>query len=304
MNEVYKMSGYQEILAFGEEELHKSGIDKQEAKSCAWLLFSHCFSMSRIDYLMNCIEWQEMSAEDEAHLHEYKELLKKRAGGIPVQYLTHEQNFYGYDFYVDERVLIPRQDTEVLIECVQQAVSQEMLEKQRLTAGNLLDLCTGSGCIAITLANVLKWDNVWASDVSSEALCVAEKNNIAHGSSVEFFQGDLFAPFKQWQAAFDVIVSNPPYIESAVIQTLSREVLEHEPRMALDGREDGLYFYRRIVKEAREYLKKEGLLFFEIGYNQGEAVKALFYEAGYENVRIVADLAGLDRVVYARYCNE
>lgn len=296
------MSGYQEILAFGEEKLHKSGIEQTEAKSCAWILFSYCFCMSRIDFLMNCIEWQEMSAEDETHLQQYKELLKKRASGIPVQYLTHEQNFYGYDFYVDERVLIPRQDTEVLIECVEQMVAQELLRKQQMTAGTLLDLCTGSGCIAITLANVLKWDKVWASDISEDALCVAQQNNMAHGSLVEFRQGDLFAPFEQFKAAFDVIVSNPPYIESAVLKTLSKEVLEHEPCMALDGREDGLYFYRRIVKEASEYLKKEGLLFLEIGYNQGEAVKALCNEAGYENVRVVADLAGLDRVVCARYC--
>lgn len=296
------MSGYQEILAFGEEKLHKSGIERTEAKSCAWILFSYCFSMSRIDFLMNCIEWQEMSARDEVHFQEYKELLEKRACGIPVQYLTHEQSFYGYDFYVDERVLIPRQDTEVLIACVEETVAQEMLQKQCLTAGTLLDLCTGSGCIAITLANVLKWDKVWASDISEDALDVAGKNNVTHGSLVEFKQGDLFAPFQELLASFDVIVSNPPYIESAVIQTLSKEVREHEPRIALDGREDGLYFYRRIVTEAREYLKKEGLLFLEIGYNQGEAVKALCNEAGYENVRIVADLAGHDRVVSARYC--
>lgn len=295
------MSGYQEILAFGEEELQKSGIEKTEAKSCAWILFSYCFSMSRIDYLMNCIEWQEMEPEDEAHVQEYKELLARRAQGIPVQYITHEQNFYGYDFYVDERVLIPRQDTEVLISCVEQTVAQEQLQNQSLTAGTLLDLCTGSGCIAITLANVLKWDKVWASDISEDALCVAEKNNRAHGSLVEFKQGDLFAPFEHLKAAFDVIVSNPPYIESAVVQTLSGEVREHEPRIALDGREDGLYFYKRIVSEAKEYLKKEGLLFFEIGYNQGETVKKLCNEAGYEDVRIVADLAGLDRVVCARY---
>lgn len=295
------MLSYQEMLALGEEELRKSGIEETEAKAGAWILFSYCFCMSRVDFLMNCIEWRELSAEDEAHFQQFQEMLEKRKRGVPVQYLTHEQNFYGYDFYVDERVLIPRQDTEILVECVEQTVAQEQMQRQQPTAGVLLDLCTGSGCIAITLANVLKWDSVWASDISPDALCVAERNNAAHGSLVELKQGDLFDPFRSAGITFDVIVSNPPYIESAVVETLSKEVREQEPRIALDGREDGLYFYRRIVIEAREFLKKEGLLFFEIGYNQGKTVKKLCNEAGYEDVRIVADLAGLDRVVCARY---
>jgi release factor glutamine methyltransferase len=180
-------------------------------------------------------------------------------------------------------------------------MQQEMLNRQQTDCGRLLDVCTGSGCIAITLAHVLEWKEVWASDISADALSVAGRNNEALDGGVQFVQSDLLENIAK-EPKWDVIVSNPPYIESAVIKTLAREVREHEPRLALDGAQDGLCCYRRLVSDAREYLKKEGLLFLEIGANQGQAVRQLCYENGYQDVRIVADLAGLDRVVWARFC--
>lgn len=290
---------YQEMLHWGEEELKRQGI--AEAKSNAWILFSYVFSMSRLEFMMHCIEDGEDAPENEEKWTVFQEMIEERVKGIPVQYITHEQNFYGYDFYVDDRVLIPRQDTEVLVSCVEQAMQQEMLQKRKISPGRLLDMCTGSGCIAITLANVLKWEEVWAVDVSEDALAVAQRNNQTLGGMVHLLQSDLFSNLEGQKEYFDVIVSNPPYIESAVIDTLSVEVKDYEPRLALDGTADGLYFYRVIVKEAREYLKKEGQLFFEIGAQQGAAVKQLCLDYGYEDIRIVADLAGLDRVVAARF---
>lgn len=291
---------YQEMLLWGEKELTQQGIP--EAKANAWILFSYAFSMNRIDFLMNCIHWVEEDTEDIRCWEQFQQMIAVRKTGVPVQYITHEQNFYGYDFYVDERVLIPRQDTEVLVECVQQMMHQEMLQRKTDKLGRLLDMCTGSGCIAITLANMLEWDEVWAVDISKDALAVAERNNKALGNRVRLMQSDLFSNLEADEAGFDVIVSNPPYIESAVIETLSTEVKDHEPRLALDGAGDGLYFYRKIIDEARKYLKKEGLLFFEIGAKQGPAVRQLCYDYGYKDVRIVADLAGLDRVAWTRWC--
>lgn len=284
---------YQEMLLFIEEELQDSGIE--EYKSDAWILFSECFQMSRVDFMMKCIGDGEEG--DEEKWQQLLEWIALRKTGVPVQYITHTQNFYGYDFYVDENVLIPRMDTEVLVETIINVMQQEMLKNQSISCGKLLDVCTGSGCIAITLANMLKWDAVHGVDISMGALEAAKKNGAAYDNKVTFYESDVFSNV---QDQYDVIVSNPPYIESAVIDTLATEVKDHEPRLALDGTEDGLFFYRKIIAEAKQYLKKEGLLFFEIGANQGNAVKQLFYENEFKDVRIVADLAGLDRVVYAR----
>lgn len=284
---------YQEMLLFIEEELQDSGIE--EFKSDAWILFSECFDMSRVDFMMKCIG--DGDEGDEVKWQQLLEWTALRKTGVPVQYITHVQNFYGYDFYVDENVLIPRMDTEVLVETIINVMQQEMLKKQSVSCGKLLDVCTGSGCIAISLANMLEWDAVEGVDISTGALEVAKKNGTVYDNKVKFYESDVFSNV---QDQYDVIVSNPPYIESAVIETLATEVKDHEPRLALDGTEDGLFFYRKIIAEAKQYLKKEGLLFFEIGADQGNAVKQLFYENEFKDVRIVADLAGLDRVVYAR----
>ena len=195
---------------------------------------------------------------------------------------------------MDEHVLTPRQDTEVLVEEV-------LLEAGKMQAGSsrsrILDMCTGSGCILLALLSVLKEAEGVGADLSEEALAVAAKNSRELGIPAVWKKSDLFADIS---GTYDIIVSNPPYIESHVVDSLMEEVRDHEPRMALDGTADGLYFYRRISGEAGEYLKPGGILAFEIGYNQGGPVRLMLQDAGYTEIRVVKDLAGLDRVVLGR----
>ena len=204
---------------------------------------------------------------------------------------------------MDERVLIPRQDTEILVELVLQehgkpalksgTHSTEMPEGERV-----LDLCTGSGCIAIALAKLGRFSAVSAADISADALAVAEENLKRTGAEVTLIHSDLFSEIP---GKFDVITANPPYIQSEVIDTLTPEVREHEPRLALDGDEDGLVFYRRLASECPAHLNPGGSVYFEIGYDQGEAVCALLRDRGFSGVRCLKDLAGLDRVVTGVY---
>ena len=217
----------------------------------------------------------------------YDDVLKKRAERIPLQQITGCQDFMGLTFRVNENVLIPRQDTEILVE--------EIL-KDLHGGSRILDLCTGSGCILISL---LRYSNDCCgvgSDLSSKALQVARQNaqELIPEKDWEFLEGDLF---ENVTGKFDLLVSNPPYIASAEVEKLMPEVLEHEPRMALDGREDGLYFYRRIVEEWPRFLYGGAQVFFEIGFDQGEAVKQLMKEAGFQDIQVIPDYAGLDRVV-------
>ncbi len=280
-----------------EHEITDASVD-------AWLLFSYVTQISRAMFLAE--RTRQMPKEQ---YQRYQELLEKRASHIPLQHLTGEQEFMGFPFWVNQHVLVPRQDTETLVETVLLAVSPGM---------RVLDLCTGSGCIAVSLAKLCPGLLVDAADISEEALAVAMENAAHLEADVTFWQGDLFACRQMrtgaWRkekqenayaeaetslppAAYDCIVSNPPYIRTDVIETLSEEVRLHEPYQALDGKADGLYFYRRIITEARSYLKPGGHIFFEIGYDQGEAVKNLLLEDGYTDVEVQQDLAGLDRVV-------
>ena len=280
-----------------EHEITDASVD-------AWLLFSYVTQISRAMFLAE--RTRQMPKEQ---YQRYQELLEKRASHIPLQHLTGEQEFMGFPFWVNQHVLVPRQDTETLVETVLLAVSPGM---------RVLDLCTGSGCIAVSLAKLCPGLSVDAADISKEALAVAMENAAHLEADVTFWQGDLFACRQMrtdaWRkekqenacaeaeislppAAYDCIVSNPPYIRTDVIETLSEEVRLHEPYQALDGKADGLYFYRRIITEARRYLKPGGHIFFEIGYDQGEAVKNLLLEDGYTDVEVQQDLAGLDRVV-------
>lgn len=270
----------QEWRRFGIEYLQAKGIE--DARTDAWTLLEYVTNITRSYYYMHMNE--EISEED---AEEYQRLLKRRGGREPVQYITGEAWFYGRSFRVNPHVLIPRQDTEILVE--------EVL-KQTMPGMRVLDLCTGSGCILLTL---LKEASVTGagSDISPEALQVAEQNRKrlkVHGSWIE---SDLF---EKIGGTFDLIVSNPPYIASGVIRELEPEVREHEPLRALDGGRDGLDFYRRIVREAPEYLNPGGWLFLEIGYDQGESLRNLLEEAGFVSVEIVKDLAGLDRVAMGR----
>ena len=214
----------------------------------------------------------------------YEELLTRRASGVPLQYLTREQNFCGLSLYVDERVLIPRQDTECLVE--------EVLRDG--ARGALLDLCTGSGCIPLALLKHGNFSCALGADISAEALAVAETNRARTGLPLLLRQSDLFSEIPE---RFDVITANPPYIESAEIESLSVEVRDYEPRLALDGTADGLAFYRRLAAESGAHLKPGGRLYLEIGMAQGAAVASLLEAAAFSDIQIIRDLAGRDRIV-------
>ena len=271
-------------LKMAAETLDKAGI--QDAAADVWLLFSHCTGLSRLDYSLE--RTVELTSEQIAWL---TDSLEKRKQHIPVQQITGEAWFMGYPFYVNEHVLIPRLDTEVLIEAVLQRVEQipARTDGQRV----LLDMCTGSGCILLSLLKEEPSFTGTGVDISTEALLVAEKNAQRLETTCTFVQSDLF---ENVEGTYSVIVSNPPYIIRKVVETLDPEVREHEPVLALDGGEEGLHFYRRIVKKAGAYLGKGGLLAFEIGYDQGDALRLLLSENGYSRVEIIQDLAGLDRV--------
>ena len=199
----------------------------------------------------------------------------------------------GYEFLVNDQVLVPRQDTENLVEEAYRHI-KEKLKKEPNKKVQVLDVCTGSGCILLSLMKLCGQIEGNGVDISEGALEVARQNGERLKADAVFRKSDLF---ENVEGAYDIIVSNPPYIRTDVIETLSEEVRLHEPYQALDGKADGLYFYRRIITEARSYLKPGGHIFFEIGYDQGEAVKNLLLEDGYTDVEVHQDLAGLDRVV-------
>ena len=246
----------------------------------AWYLLEWCTGVSRSHYLAYPDEIISHDQEEQ-----YRASLVKRERRIPLQQITGEQEFMGLSFYVNEHVLIPRQDTEILVEETAKFLRDGM---------QFLDLCTGSGCILLSLLHLKPGVEGTGVDLSPEALKVAEKNRERLGAKAALIQSDLFDKI---ESAFDVIVSNPPYIKRAEIETLMDEVRLHEPYMALDGHEDGLYFYRKIAEEAPKYLRAGGGLFLEIGCDQGACVAELLRQQGFVDVKVVKDLAGLDRVV-------
>lgn len=273
---------WQEVLRSGTAKLQASGIE--EAGQDAWILLEEYGKIDRAHYFLR--QKEEMP---EDLMKEYGQAIEKRSRRIPVQQITGKQEFCGLEFHVNEQVLIPRQDTECLVE--------EALKKIE-PGDRVLDVCTGSGCIIISIQKLMKDQcRCFATDISAEALKVAKENASRLEAEVSFMQGDLF---EKVEGKYDCMVSNPPYIESSVIEELEPEVREHEPMLALDGKEDGLFFYRKIIKEAKNYLQPGGWLLFEIGYLQGKAVSMLLMESGYECVTVKKDLAGLDRIVMAR----
>lgn len=221
-------------------------------------------------------------------------LLERRAMRIPLQQLTGEQFFCGMSFLVNEHVLIPRQDTEILVEQAAKRLKPGMA---------LLDMCTGSGCILISLLGMVQGVRGMGVDISKEALRTAAENGrrlLQNSEQPRWRLGNLFEDLPADENIFDMIVSNPPYIPSGEIEKLMPEVSVHEPREALDGSEDGLLFYRRILAESGPFLKREGRILFEIGCDQGEAVKELMEKAGFTEIEIIKDYAGLDRVVLGK----
>lgn len=269
---------YQEAVRKGFELLEKEGI--LDAKTDAWLLLSMVCGISRNDYYMRGNESMPKSKQAE-----YEAVLALRAKRMPLQYITGEQEFMGYRFLVNPNVLIPRQDTEILVEEAAGKIQPGM---------EFLDLCTGSGCIAVSILKQIPGACATAADISAGALCTAGENARLHGVSLKLVESDLF---EQISGRFDVIVSNPPYIPTQEIAGLMAEVRDYEPMEALDGSRDGLLFYRRIVLEGKRHLKSGGYLMFEIGCNQGEAVFKIMEGEGYYGITVKKDLAGLDRVV-------
>lgn len=276
---------YKDCFTMGETRLREAGIE--EASLDARLLLEYICGTNRSDLIVHGD--REVAPEHEAW---YADAIAKRASRIPLQHITGEQGFMGLTFRVNEHVLIPRQDTEVLVE----EVMRDMMDGMRI-----LDMCTGSGCILISLLHYSNDCEGVGVDLSANALAVARDNAeklLGDKCSYTFVQSDLF---EQVDGVFDVIVSNPPYIRTDVIETLMPEVRVHEPMMALDGETDGLAFYRRIVDEGKRFLRREGRLYFEIGHDQGEDVRCLMEEGGFKEVKVIKDLAGLDRVVCGIY---
>lgn len=279
---------YRECYDWGCAALKEAGIE--EAALDARYLLEHICGTNRNDLLVHGDR-----LVDESHEKRYRELIAKRASRIPLQHLTGVQEFMGLEFAVNEHVLIPRQDTEILVEEVLKELHDGM---------EVLDMCTGSGCILISLLRYSNRCKGVGVDISEEALQVARANAesvLNAGTSetmVSLVQSDLF---ENVTGKYEFIVSNPPYIRSDVIPTLMPEVKDHEPMQALDGTTDGLYFYRKITAQSPEYLKKGGMLYFEIGHDQAADVSNIMAEAGFKEIKVVKDFAGLDRVVYGTW---
>lgn len=278
---------YRELYEYGKSRLSEAGI--AEAGLDARLLLEYVCHADRNELILYA-DRERNSMEEQF----YRMVIEKRASRIPLQHITGEQEFMGLPFQVNEHVLIPRQDTEILVEEAMRHLGDGM---------RILDLCTGSGCILLSL---LKYSNECEGvgiDISEEALKTARENAEKLGLDAVFLAGDLFGPLADFVSErtpdrlFDMVVSNPPYIETAVIDTLMPEVRDHEPFCALDGGADGLQFYRSILAEAPAHMRRGAVLLFEIGCGQGEAVARLMQEAGFVQVEVLQDYAGLDRVV-------
>ena len=356
-NSVREFKIWADVLNYGKKILKNAGI--VEADLDAWYLFEQSFGISRAQYFLcarenivgstaqkiavqeqhgdllesgNALECAELWLKEK--LSAYESALKKRVARIPLQQIIGQQEFMGLTFFVNEHVLIPRQDTETLVELV--------LQEQKDKDISILDMCTGSGCIAVSLKKLGGYAHVEGADISEEALKVAKRNSEeilenndvnndavnsrteqiqnctnltnnqnkqdnseermvsevrrASQTGVTFRHSDMFSSFRETEQ-FNVIVSNPPYIPSAVIEELEPEVRDHEPRGALDGTADGLYFYRILAEECAKHLTPGGHVYFEIGYDQGAAVKELLDIHGFKDTRVIQDLAGKDRVV-------
>lgn len=282
------------LLTEGSRALKKAG-DPDGDHDARQLLMA-AFHLDMVHFLLNRMQELEDSDYNRSCTELYRSMIEKRRRRCPLQQILGSQEFMGLEFYVNQHVLIPRQDTETLVELV--------LEQQKNQEIRLLDLCTGSGCIAVSLAVKGGYRQVTAADISEEALKVARRNwerLRPENQEMKFFQGDLFDALEKDTEAFDVITANPPYIPTEVIRGLEPEVRDHEPMLALDGTADGLHFYRRIAAEAGRWLRPGGRIYLEIGYDQGAAVSGLLAEAGFTEIQVVKDLPGKDRVVAAVY---
>lgn len=288
------MQTFHELLTQGTQLLMNAGIE--EARLDAWLLLEYTADISRAWYYAH-----PESEVNEEIVSEYLSLCQKRAEHIPLQHLTHQACFMGYDFYVDERVLVPRQDTEVLAE-------EALHQLRNIRNPRILDMCTGSGCLLLSLLMELPDATGTGVDISAAALAVAERNrkNLELEKRAVLVQSDTFSgDYFQKNSGnisleYDMLISNPPYIRTADIDGLMDEVRLHDPRLALDGKADGLYFYEKITEQAGKYLKPGGWLIYEIGCDQGKDVAEIMKKKGFIQIEVKKDLAGLDRIVEGR----
>ncbi len=270
---------YREAIVLGEKNLQQADI--ADAKTDSWLLLAMACKIDHTYYYMHIDE--EMSEEQ---VREFEVLIKKRAERVPLQYITGEQEFMGLTFHVNSNVLIPRQDTETLVEEALKVIKPGM---------KVMDMCTGSGCVLISiLKNAHDVEGI-GYDISKQAINVAKENAKFNEVPAVFERSDLFEDVVEND--FDVIVSNPPYIPTDVVATLMPEVSQFEPREALDGKGDGLYFYSKILEQCKNYMKQDGYILFEIGCEQGDAVSTMMRLAGFSEVHVIKDLARNDRVV-------
>ena len=284
-----------DAVNYGKQLLENSSIENARYDATELLLL--VLGINRTQYLIS-----SMDNIDSGKLAEYAELINKRAEHIPLQHITGVVNFYGREYRVNANVLIPRQDTEILVEEVMKLTNSE---------SRVLDMCTGSGCIIISLASSghTAENGAVAIDISDEALKVADYNKKHNNADyIKLIKSDMFSSceceqYKNGENRFDVIVSNPPYIPTKDIEELSEEVRLHDPMLALDGDMDGLKFYKAITKQSVNYLKENGHLCYEIGYNQAEDVRNIMEQCGYADINVIKDLAGLDRVVIGRLNN-
>jgi len=305
----FKEASLQKIETTGKKLLVEAGVEEEEAALEVRLLLQESFSLNTAGYLLRkqellCKADREKveaagieQTEILGKLHSFFEYFEKRRRRIPLAQILGRQSFYGLDFFVNEDVLIPRADTECLVDLVLEDYAELAKQGEKTYAEKrILDLCTGSGCIGISVAKHLPYQELLLVDLSEKALAMAKKNAEKHlGENVTLLQSDLLTGVQGKK--FSLLLSNPPYIVSRVIPGLDREVSEYEPKMALDGGEDGLVFYRRIAREAKAVLLPGARLYLEIGYDQGESVKDIFQKEGYEAVEVFPDLSGNPRVL-------
>ena len=324
----------QSIEIVGKKLLMEAGVEEEEAALEVRLLLQESFSINTASFLLRKrgLLWkaEEENSELLEKLQAFFANFEKRRRRIPLAQILERQSFYGLDFYVNENVLIPRADTECLVDLVLEDYADffkkenraESSSKVQAQALKILDLCTGSGCIGISVAKHLPYEELLLLDLSEKALVIAKKNAEKHlRGNVALLQSDLLKELPRYleetkskgeglpeeagskgckevcQRRYSLLLSNPPYIVRDLIPTLEREVSEYEPKMALDGGEDGLLFYRRIAKEAKAVLLPGARLYLEIGYDQGESVKDIFQKEGYEAVEVFPDLSGNPRVL-------
>ena len=290
-----------ELISIGAKQLRNAGV--ADADIDAKELYCFMQGMNRTDLMLR---WQEVLQDNQCEA--YFDLIAQRASRMPLQHITGRQEFMGLPFEVNDKVLIPRQDTETMVEDALELMAKGTLRGQAYDdslkkGGDVLDLCCGSGAIGISIAKLAKGAHVTCSDLSRDAIEMAQKNACLNGcKSVKFVESDMFAAFcgRLGKKKFNMIISNPPYVPPSVIEGLEPEVRDHEPMMALDGGRDGLDFYRIIAAQAPEHLKKGGVLLLEIGFDQKDAVKGLLQETGrFEKIIGLRDLAGKDRIICA-----